>query len=147
MMNATWQDQLIKLFHSAPIAKFFGMTLSFDVQGHPHFALPYNPNLDHALKGIHGGSIATLLDNAGIFAVSAQKEGVLITTSEFNTHLLYPAVECDLYAEGWVVKMGKRISKAEMRVTASDGELVAMGMGTYVALANVPVAEIMKSFQ
>lgn len=113
------------------------MTLSYDKQGHAHFKLPYNPNLDHAGKGIHGGAMATLLDNAGWFAVAAQKEGVLVVTSEFKVHLLYPVRESELHAEGWVVKSGKRISVAEMRVSASDGELVAIGTGTYVTMEGV----------
>lgn len=137
-MSTAWQQELTRIFHSAPIAKFFGMTLSYDDQGHSHFRLPYNPNLDHAAKGIHGGVIATLLDNAGWFAVAAQKDGLLVTTSEFKTHLLRPANETELHAEGWVVKFGKRVSVAEMRVSTSDGELVAIGTGTYVTMENIP---------
>ena len=141
-MKTAWQQELIELFRGAPIARFFGMTLSYDKQGHAHFILPYNPNLDHAGKGIHGGAIATLLDNAGWFAVAAQKEGVLVVTSEFKIHLLYPVRESELHAEGWVVKSGKRISIAEMRVSASDGELVAIGTGTYVTMEGVSMWEI-----
>ena len=141
-MNTAWQQNLIELFRGAPIANFFGMTLSYDEQGHAHFNLPYNPNLDHAGKGIHGGVMATLLDNAGWFAVAAKKEGVLVVTSEFKVHLLYPVKESELRAEGWVVKSGKRISVAEMRVSASDGELVAIGTGTYVTIEGVSMWEI-----
>ncbi len=113
------------------------MTLSYDKQGHAYIHLPYNPNLDHTMGGIHGGAIATLLDNAGWFAAAAQIEGVWIATSEFKIHLLYPVRESELHAEGWVVKSGKRISIAEMRVSASDGELVAIGTGTYVTIEGV----------
>ena len=41
----------------APIAQTFGMTLSFDDDMRAVVDLPYNPGLDHALKGIHGGVI------------------------------------------------------------------------------------------
>lgn len=140
-MNTAWQQELIELFRGAPIARFFGMTLSYDEQGHAHFNLPYNPNLDHAMRGIHGGVIATLLDNAGWFAVAAQNEGVWVATSEFKIHLLYPVKESELHAEGWVLKSGKRVSVAEMRVSASNGKLVAIGTGTYVTLESVPLRE------
>lgn len=136
-MDTAWQRELIELFRGAPIAGFFGMTLSYDKQGHAHLKLPYNPNLDHTMGGIHGGAIATLLDNAGWFAAAAQIEGVWVATSEFKIHLLYPVRESELHAEGWVVKSGKRISIAEMRVSASDGELVAIGTGTYVTMEGV----------
>ena len=51
----------------------------------------------------------------------------MVVTSEFKVHLLYPVKESELHAEGWVVKSGKRISVAEMRVSASDAKLVAIG--------------------
>ena len=140
-MNTAWQRELIELFSRAPIARFFGMSLTYDEQGHAHIHLPYNPNLDHPAKGIHGGVIATMLDTAGWFAVAAHNEGIWIVTGEFKVHLLSPAKESELNAEGWVVKSGKRISVAEIRVSVANGELVAIGTGTYVALENVPLGE------
>ena len=141
-MNTAWQQYLIELSRGVPIAKYFGMTLSYDEQGHAHIDLPYNPNLDHAGKGIHGGVMATLLDYAGWCAVAAKKEGILVVTSEFTVHLLYPVKESELHAEGWVVKSGTRISVAEMRVSASDGELAAIGTGTYITMEGVSIWEI-----
>jgi len=137
-MNTAWQQELIELFRGAPIARLFGMALSFDDQGHAYINLPYNPNLDHAAKGIHGGVIATMLDTAGWFAVAAHNEGIWIATSEFKIHLLNPVKESELHAEGWVIKSGKRISVAEIRVSASNGELIAIGTGTYVTIEGVP---------
>lgn len=75
------------------------------------------------------------------FAVAAQNEGVWIATSEFKVHLLNQVKESELHAEGWVVKAGKRISVAEMRVSSSSGELVAIGMGIYIPLDGVPIGE------
>lgn len=140
-MNIVWQQELIELFRGVPIARFFGMSLSYGEQGNALIHLPYNPNLDHALKGIHGGAIATMLDNAGWFAVAAQNEGVWIATSEFKVHLLNPVKESKLHAEGWVVKSGRRISVAEMRVSSSSGELIAIGTGTYIPLDGVPIGK------
>ena len=82
-----------------------------------------------------------MVDTAGWFAVAAHNEGIWIVTGEFKVHLLSPAKESELHAEGWVVKSGKRLSVAEIQVSASDGELVAIGTGTYVALENVPIGE------
>lgn len=127
------QKELLELFNMGRIAKFFGTTLSFDEQGHAHVDLPYNPDLDQPC-GIHGGVIATILDTAGWFAAAAQSKTILITTSEFKIHFLNPALECDLHAEGWVVKSGRRISIAEMRVSKSSGEVVAIGTGTFVVI-------------
>ncbi len=132
-MSSTRQRELLDLFGSGRRPVFFGMTLSFDERGHAHVDLPYNPNLDHPY-GIHGGVLATLLDTAGWFAVAAQSRSILLTTSELSTHFLNPALECDLHAEGWVVKTGKRISVAEMRVSKSNGDVIAIGTGTFVVI-------------
>jgi len=132
-MYTTRQKELLELFGLGRIAKLFGTTLSFDEQGHAHVDLPYNRNLDQPC-GIHGGVIATLLDTAGWFTVAAQSKTILVTTSEFKIHFLNPALECSLHAEGWVVKAGKRIIIAEMRVSKSNGEIVAIGTGTFVVL-------------
>ena len=132
-MSTRRQQELLELFGTGRIPKFFGLTLSFDEQGHAHVNLPYNPNLDQPC-GIHGGIVATLLDTAGWFAVAAQSKTILVTTSEISIHFLNPAQECDLHAEGWVVKAGKRTLIGEMRVSKSNGEVVAIGTGTFVVL-------------
>jgi len=132
-MSTTRQRELLELFSLGRIGKFFGTSLSFDEQGHAHVDLPYNANLDQPC-GIHGGIAAMLLDTAGWFAAAAQSRSIMLTTSELSIHFLNPASECDLHAEGWVVKSGKRISIAEMRVSKSSGEVVAIGTGTFVVI-------------
>jgi len=132
-MSTKRQQELLELFNTGRIPKFFGFTLSFDEQGHAHVDLSYNPNLDQPC-GIHGGIMATLLDTAGWFAVAAQSKTILVTTSELSIHFLNPAQECDLHAEGWVVKAGKRTLIGEMRVSKSDGEVAAIGTGTFVVI-------------
>lgn len=132
-MSTKRQQELLELFNTARLPKFFGFTLSFDEQGHAHVDLPYNQNLDQPY-GIHGGIMATLLDTAGWFAAAAQSKTILVTTSELSIHLLNPAQECDLHAEGWVVKAGKRTLIGEMRVSKSDGEVAAIGTGTFVVI-------------
>ena len=132
-MSTKRQQERLELFNTGRIPKFFGFTLSFDEQGHAHVDLPYNPNLDQPC-GIHGGIMATLLDTAGWFAVAAQSKTILVITSELSIHFLNPAQECDLHAEGWVVKAGKRTLIGEMRVSKSDGEVAAIGTGTFVVI-------------
>jgi len=132
------QRELIWKFSASPIARSFGMSLSYDEEGHAHVHLPYNPDLDHALGGVHGGVIATLLDTAGWFAAAALHDGVWIATTNLNIHLLEPAAEVDLEAEGRVVRRGRRIDVAEMRVTDSDGRLYAIATGTFIVVEGVP---------
>ena len=140
-MNTKLQLQLIDMLQSSPIARLFGMRLSYDASGHAHLHLPYNPSLDHALHGIHGGAIATLLDNAGWFTSAALRAGQWVSTSELSIHLLEPACECDLEAEGWLVRTGKRSDVAEMKVVGADGVLYAIGTGTFVVADSIRIAK------
>jgi len=124
------QKELVELFNTGRISKYFGTTLSYDEQGHAHLDLPYNPNVAQH-SAVHVGIIATLLDAVGRFTIGAQSKASFVTTSQLNFHFLSPARECGLHAEGWVVKSGERICVAEMRVTKDDGEVVAVGTGTF----------------
>ena len=138
-MESARQDQLIELFHQrARIAGTFGMRLSFDGEGNAIIDLPYNRDLDHGLGGIHGGVCCTLMDTAGWFAAAVQHEdSVWVATSEMSVHLLAPAYETDLRAEGRIIKAGKRQSVCEMHLYDAAGKLVAHGTGTFVALPGV----------
>ena len=134
-----WQEQLIELIQTSPIGTLYGWRLSFDDANHAHLHLPYNPNLDHALRGVHGGVIATLLDTSGWCASSIWHPEVWVATVEFSVHLVRQATHCDLHAEGWVVHSGKRLDIVEMKVVdATDGTLYATGSGTVIVLRDLP---------
>jgi len=122
---------LIALFDKAPIKHVYGMELSYE-NGIARFDLPYNRNFDHALDGIHGGAIATLLDNAGWFTAALHYE-TWIATVEFNVRLIAHAKEEALYSIGEVVHIGKRLAVCNMEVRTSEGDrLIATGSGTFV---------------
>jgi acyl-CoA thioesterase len=139
-MNTAWQQELIEIAETAPIVRSLEITASYDDQGHAHLKLPYNPGFDNATGRIHGGIVASLLESAGWYAVAAQNEGIWTATSQFSIHLLNPGQKTELHAEGWVLKSGKRISVAEMKVFTPDGKLIATGSGTYVVLESIPLS-------
>lgn len=123
--------QLDSLFNDhAPIGRIFGMSAYYDDDGCAVFDLPYNPNFDHALNGIHGGVLATLLDNAGWFTAAPYYEN-WIATVEMQVRLHEPVRGKHLVARGRLVRAGKRISVATMEVRTAEGVLVASGSGTF----------------
>lgn len=130
------EEFLTQLFHEAPISKIYGMKLSYDEEGSAIFTLPYNPNFNHGLGGIHGGVIATMIDNAGWFTVATHFD-TWIATVEFKTHLFEPVKECELKAQGKLIRLGKSLSTTEMFVRNSKDKLIAMGTGTFV-VTSVP---------
>lgn len=124
------ERELIELFQTIPIVRTFGMSLAYDEAGHSRLSLPYNPALDHGLGGVHGGVMATLLDTAAWFASAARHPGIWVATIDLTIHLLEPAVHCNLQAEGWLVRQGKRIDVAEARVYDASDTLYAIGRAT-----------------
>jgi len=93
--------------------------------------------LTHGLADVHGGFIATLIDNAGWFSAAIHYDR-WINTVEYHVRLLEPAKREGLTAKGQVVRVGKRITVVGMEVYSDSGRLVAMGSGTF-AVTNVPL--------
>lgn len=132
-------EELLDLFNErAHIAKLFGMRLTFNDDRQAVIRLPYNPELDHAQGGIHGGVYATMLDSAGWFtAAAAYKRSSWLATSELSIHFLEPVKEEELVAVGKMMKQGKRQSVVEMELKTTAGVLVGQAVGTFVPLPEV----------
>ena len=134
--------ELLHMFNEGvPIARYFGMSLSYTDEGYAVVDLPYNPNLDHALGGIHGGVYATMLDTAGWFTAAAAHEiSCWLATAEMSVHWLLPAERTALRAVGRLLKRGRRQDVAEMRLYDGDGRLVGHATGTFIVLPNITTA-------
>ena len=137
--NSTRQIELVTLFNQkAPIARFFGMKLSYTDTGNAVIDLPYNPDLDHALGGIHGGVYATMLDNAGWFTAAAAHDfSCWVATSEMSLHFLKAVQKTSLRSVGNLIKKGKRQDIAQMHLYDGAGELIGHATGTFVVLADI----------
>ena len=140
-------DRLAVLLHMfnrvAPIARTMGMSLTYDSEGQAIVDLPYNPGLDHALGGVHGGVYATLLDTAGWFTAAAARDvDCWLATAELSIHFLAPAERTSLRAVGRLIKQGKRQDVAEMRLYDGAGRLVGHATGTFIVLPGLPLAQV-----
>lgn len=133
--------ELVSLFNEkSPIARHFGMTLSFDADRLAIVDLPHNPDLNHSLGGVHGGVYATVLDVAGWFAVAAAYEtSCWVTTSALSIHFLEPCRNSAIRAAGRLVKAGKRQNVAEMELRDEQGRLIGLATGIFVVLDHVPL--------
>ena len=138
-MNDERTARLLHMFNEvAPIARALGMRLSFTADGSAVVDLPYNPALDHAAGGIHGGIYATLMDSAGWFtSAAAHEEDCWIATGELSIHFLQPVERRALRAVGRLLKRGKRQDVAEVHLYDEAGALVGHATGTFVLLPGV----------
>lgn len=141
-MRAERERELLVLFNErAPIARLFGMRLSYTAQGEAVIDLPYNPELDHALGSVHGGVYATLLDSAGWFAAAAGHElNSWMATSEMSIHFLRSATRTALRAQGRVLRAGKRQDIVEVTLYDEQGILVGHAIGTFIVIASVTLS-------
>jgi uncharacterized protein (TIGR00369 family) len=138
-MSAKRIEQLLTMFNeSAPIARTFGMKLSYTEDASAVIDLPYNPSLDHTLGGVHGGVYATMLDSAGWFtAVASHDISCWLATAEISIHFLEPVTQTSLRAIGRLLKRGKRQIIAEMHLYDGRGRLVAHATGTFIVLRSL----------
>jgi uncharacterized protein (TIGR00369 family) len=141
-MDGKRLEELLHIFNDvASIARTFGMRLSFDDEGQAIVDLPYNPGLDHALGGVHGGVYATMLDTAGWFtSAAAHDEQCWLATAEMSIHFLLPVTRTSLRAVGRLIKTGKRQDIAEMYLYDGENRLVAHATGTFIILVGVPLS-------
>ena len=133
--RAAHQARLIELFHRSTISRSFGLRFWYDESGAAVFELPYEGRYDHFLGDVHGGAIATLIDNAGWFAAAAHYPTWIVSV-EFQVRLHEAAAKQTLRALGRVVRAGQRITSTAMEVRNESGVLVATGAGTFAVTSS-----------
>ncbi len=79
---------------------------------------------------LHGGVYATLIDNAMGFAVSALAK-VRVATTQMNVYFLGPVSSGRITCTANVLHRTRRTATAEARVTDAEGNLLAMGTGSF----------------
>lgn len=125
------------MFTRANFLTHLGATITFDDQFRSIVALAHKPELEHAMRGVHGGVLATLID-AAAWCAAAVHYPSWIATVEFDVRLLEPVVGEDLVAVGRLVRAGKRIAVAETEVRTAAGRLVAVG-GATLSTTRMPI--------
>ncbi|WP_035236476.1 PaaI family thioesterase [Desulfobacter vibrioformis] len=135
-------DFLINFFNKAPLQEVFGMILSYQQNGDPVFKMPYKQSLDHTMGGIFGGTIASLLDCAGWYAVASRYE-YWISTVDLNIQILRASAKVDLKSTGSIVRMGNKIAVARMDVyeDKKDGTHLATGTGVF-SVSSIPISSV-----
>jgi len=129
------QELIIRGALAAPIVLEMGCKFFYNAHNEAVWTLPFSKTWTNGMV-VHGGVIATLIDNAGFFTV-LQYWDTMAATVEFQTRLLDFVKEGDLVAVGHLVKLGKKFATASVEVKRGN-DLIAIGSGTY-ALTPVPL--------
>lgn len=116
-----------------PWAHEIGIRADVIERGKAILRLPYQDTMLRPGGTIAGPMMMALADGC-MYAVALSMIGKvkLAVTTSFNINFLYRPSPSDLIAEGYVLKLGKRLAVLEVHIH-SDGhpEMVAHATGTY----------------
>lgn len=133
-------DDLSQLLAMAEFHKVLGIkALNADPSGKVTLHLPFSPTYTIFKKqgSYHGGVIASLVDVAGAMACSIV-QGHPTPTANLRIDYLKNPASCDLYADGEARRVGKTLGVADVTVRGEDGEVFALGRGTFTTAQPKP---------
>jgi acyl-CoA thioesterase len=126
-------EEMRKRFDNSPHALNMGMKLVELSKGYAKVKLELKKEFLNWENMIHGGVIASLLDQA--FGCSLNTLDYIYVAVQLNINYLTAApVGETLYAESKVIYAGKKLGVSEMSVVDSKGKKIARATGTTVSL-------------
>lgn len=115
-----------------PFPSLIGFRLEAARKDYVKMAVDFRPELTQPAGIMHGGVHAALVDTAVAQAiVTTIKPGFQMVTIHLDTKYFKPLSKGTLFAEGRVVRKGKRVVHGEVRLTDSRGELIGQGWCVY----------------
>jgi acyl-CoA thioesterase len=116
-----------------PIGSFLDMTLLELEPGYSKVSARLKTEYENFHGVVFGGIIMAVADEAFGYAVNSLNYPTV--ASQFNIHFLNTVdMKDELFAEGKVLKMGRRTAVCEMTVINAKGKLIAKATGTGILL-------------
>lgn len=126
-------EQMRRKFDESPCAILMGMRLEELSPGYAKVKLELRQDFLNWDNMIHGGVIATVLDQA--FGCACNTLEDIHVAIQMNIHFLAAApVGETLYAESRIIRAGKRVGASEMSVCDSEGKVIARATGATVSM-------------
>lgn len=126
-------DEMRQRFDNSPHALQLGMKLVELDQGYAKVKMELKKEFLNWDNMIHGGVIASLLDQA--FGCACNTMDHIHVAVQMNIHFLAAApVGETICAESRVLHAGRRVGASEMSVVDSNGKTIARATGTTVNL-------------
>lgn len=120
-----------------PFNKYVGVRAIEVDRGRVRLEVPFRPELigDPVRQAVHGGVISMLADTAGGAAVWSALDDARarVSTIDMRIDYLRPGRHETLVAEANVVRLGKRLGVADMRMfhPSAPADPIATGKGVY----------------
>lgn len=126
-------EEMRKKFDESQCAVFLGMSLEELSTGYAKVRLEMKKEFLNWDNMIHGGIIATVLDQA--FGCACNTLENIHVAIQMNIHFLAAApVGETLYAESRIIRAGRRVGTSEMTVLDSQGKVIAKATGATVSM-------------
>ena len=124
--------KLERMFHGAPINRFFEPVLRIVEEGRAEITLPIKPDFFHAANAVHGSVYFKALDDVAFFAANSLVSDVFVLTVTYNVFLTRPIADGEMRATGRVVHRSKNLIIADADLLDSDDRQIARGTGTFM---------------
>ena len=120
----------------SPYQRFLGLQLVRYEDGLVEIGMPFREEFlrEDGSDWLHGGILSALIDIAGDYAVYS-KTGGDVPTLDLRIDYLRPARRGRLTAIARTLKVGRRVSVADVEVKDEEGQVVAIGRGLYATPA------------
>lgn len=129
-------------FSRQAVMRFIGATLTLIEPGLVEIELAYRPELTQQHGFFHAGIASTIADSAGGYAaLSLMPANSSVLTVEYKLNLVAPADGDRLRAVGLVLRSGRTLTVAELKVWVTKAgveSLCAVGTQTTICLADRP---------
>jgi len=125
-------EELNRALLVAPFHRWLNLRMIEADAEHILIEMPWRDEMisNPALPSMHGGILASLIDLTGFYAVLASGN-MCKSTADLRVDYHRAASRQTLHAEGCLIKAGKSLSVADVRIHDEAGTLVASGRGAY----------------
>jgi len=128
--QARSRQQPSLLLDAVPYARFLGLEMSVDAEGHLQTRMPFSEHLvgNPGVPALHGGTMSSLLETVAVMTtlweLSPSNHPRTIT---LTTDYLRPALLEDTFARAEFIRAGRRVIAVELRAWQRADRLVASG--------------------
>ncbi|MFC1856444.1 PaaI family thioesterase [Thermodesulfobacteriota bacterium] len=125
MMDPKLKAAIQRMVQQEPFARTLNLELIFLEEGHSIIEMDYEPGVMANIYGrTHGGAIYALIDEA--FETAGQTNGTIAVALNVSvTYIASPQDRERLRAEAKEICQTKKTATYEIKVTQSDGRLIA----------------------
>ncbi len=128
-------DRIAKGMSFIPYMRHLGMEFVEGEEGYVKLRMRFQKEITTAADALHGGAIASLIDNTGSLAAWTTAEldnpRYFGSTVGITVNYLSAVIGEDCYGEGRILKRGKELIYSDVRVTNEAGKLCAQGTVVY----------------